>query len=71
MTLVADGGAQGTDCDGAGGRAATTSRPVPIKFGTSGNRSFATSTVGTIYFDNRRRPRRWPDGPGGAATPLQ
>jgi prepilin-type N-terminal cleavage/methylation domain-containing protein len=72
VTLVADGGAQGTDCNNAAGVAGYYATAVPINFGTSGNRSFASSTIGTIYFANNAAPPALADMvPGGAATPLQ
>ena len=45
---------------------------VPLSFGTSGNRSFATGVVGTIYFTNAAAPPALGDMvAGGAGTPLQ
>ena len=44
----------------------------PVNFGTTGNRSFATDTVGTIYFANAAAPPALGQMvPGGGGTPLQ
>ena len=45
---------------------------TPVNFGTSGNRSFASNTVGTIYFANAAAPPTLAQMvQGGGGTPLQ
>jgi type IV pilus assembly protein PilA len=76
ITMVADGAAQGASClsvggavDSVGGYYATA---WPTTHGTSGNRSFATGTVGTIFFNNTAAaPTQAVMLPGGGGTPLQ
>jgi len=50
ITVAAAGGGQGTDCNGTAGVAGYTASAIATNFGTSGNREFSTSTVGTILF---------------------
>lgn len=50
ITVAAAGGAQGNDCNTTPGVAGYTANAVAANFGTSGNREFSTSTVGTILF---------------------
>ena len=73
VTLVAGAGAgaQGTDCNGTAGQSAYYTTATPVTFGTSGNRSFGSNTVGTISSPTRRRRRPRPDAPGGGGTALQ
>ena len=40
---------QGTACDGATGRSGYYLTAAPVSVGTSGQRAFATNTIGTIY----------------------
>ena len=72
VTLVSAGDPQGADCNGNPGVSAYYATASPLSFGTSGNRSFATSVVGTIYFANAAAPPALADMvAGGAGTPLQ
>ena len=74
VTMVAGTGsaAQGSDCNGTAGVSAYYSTATPITFGTSGNRSFASSTVGTIFYANAAAPPTEAQmAAGGGGTPLQ
>jgi prepilin-type N-terminal cleavage/methylation domain-containing protein len=72
VTLTNDGGAQGTDCSGNPGVAGYYVTATPLNFGTSGNRSFGSNTVGTIFFANAAAPPSLAEmGVGGGGTPLQ
>ena len=72
ITLANAGDAQGSDCNGNPGVSAYYATAAPLSFGTSGNRSFATSVVGTIYFAYAAAPPALADMvAGGAGTPLQ
>jgi type IV pilus assembly protein PilA len=72
VTLMADGGAQGTDCNNQAGVGGYYVTATPVNFGTSGNRSFASNTVGTIYFANAAAPPTLSQMvQGGGGTPLQ
>ena len=74
VTLVAGTGAaaQGTDCNGTAGQSAYYTTAVPVTFGTSGNRSFGSNTVGTIFFANTAAaPTEAQMAPGGGGTALQ
>jgi prepilin-type N-terminal cleavage/methylation domain-containing protein len=51
ITTVAGAGVQGTGCDGAAGSSGYRVTAVPVAVGTSGQRAFATNTIGTIYVD--------------------
>ena len=45
---------------------------IPVTFGTSGNRSFASSTVGTLFFSNTAAaPTEAQMASGGGGTALQ
>jgi len=72
VTLDPDGAAQGTDCNGNAGVGGFYATAVPTNFGTSGNRSFGTSTVGTIFYANAAAPPTLAEmAVGGGGTPLQ
>ena len=74
VTLVAGTGAaaQGTDCNGTAGQSAYYTTATPVTFGTSGNRSFASNTVGTIFFSNTAAaPTEAQMVAGGGGTALQ
>jgi type IV pilus assembly protein PilA len=72
IAVAGAGAAQGRDCNGNPGVSAYYGTAVPLTFGTTGNRSFATSALGTIYYANAVAPPALADMvPGGAATPLQ
>jgi type IV pilus assembly protein PilA len=72
---LADGtgaAAQGTDCNNAPGRSAYYITATPNTFGTTGNRSFASNTVGTIFYTTTATPTAEADMvAGGAGTPIQ
>ena len=59
VTLAADGGAQGTDCNNQAGVGGYYVTATPVNFGTIGNRSFASNTVGHHLLRQR----------GGASDP--
>jgi prepilin-type N-terminal cleavage/methylation domain-containing protein len=64
--------AQGVDCNGTAGTSGYYATAAPVTFGTSGNRSFATNTVGTIYYANSATlPTEADMAAGGAGTPIQ
>ena len=74
ITLAAGTGAaaQGTDCNGTAGTSNYYATATPITFGTSGNRSFATNTVGTIYYSNTATvPTETDMSATGTGTPIQ
>ncbi len=48
--------AQGLDCNTIAGISGYYVTAIPVTFGTSGNRSFASSTMGTIFFTNNATP---------------
>jgi type IV pilus assembly protein PilA len=72
LTMIANGAAQGSSCIAPAGTVDSVAgyylTGIPTTHGTSGNRSFSTSTVGTIYFNNTPAAPAV-DGSGG--TPLQ
>jgi prepilin-type N-terminal cleavage/methylation domain-containing protein len=49
ITTLGTPGAQGTGCDGAAGSNGYYLTAVPLNVGTSGQRAFASNTIGTIY----------------------
>jgi len=64
--------AQGTGCDGAAGTSAYYVTAVPVTFQTSGNRSFGSTTTGTIFWNNTAAaPTEADMAPGGPGTALQ
>ena len=74
VTLAAGTGAaaQGTDCNGTAGQSAYYTTAMPVTFGTSGNRSFGSNTVGTIFFANSATaPTEAQMAAGGGGTALQ
>ena len=74
VTLAATTGAaaQGTDCNATPGTSGYYVTAVPNTFGTTGNRSFASNTVGTIFFANAAAPpAETTMVPGGTGTPIQ
>ena len=74
VTLVAATGAaaQGMDCNNTPGTSGYYATAQPVTFGTSGNRSFASNTVGTIYYANSATlPTEADMAAGGAGTPSQ
>jgi len=65
-------GVQGTGCDGAAGASGYYATAAPVGFQTSGNRSFASTTVGTIFWNNTAAaPTEADMAPGGPGTALQ
>jgi len=72
LTMVANGAAQGSSCNAAAGAVDSVAgyyvTGIPTTHGTSGNRSFSSSTVGTIFFNNTAAAPAV-DGTGG--SPLQ
>ena len=74
VTLADGTGAddQGVDCHDALGRSAYYITAVANTFGTTGNRSFASNTVGTIFYTNSATPTAEADMvAGGPGTPIQ
>ena len=49
ITGAAGAGPQGTGCDGAAGSSGYYLTATPVTVGTSGQRAFASNTIGTIY----------------------
>jgi type IV pilus assembly protein PilA len=70
LAMVANGAAQGSSCTAAAGVvdsvAGYYATAIPTTHGTSGNRSFSSSTVGTIFFNNTAAAPAV-DGTGGSA----
>jgi len=66
LAITGGGGVQGTACDGAAGSSGYYVTAVPVTVGTSGQRAFATNTIGTIYVDVSGVPPA-----EGAGTALQ
>src|SRR5687768_8565958 len=65
-------GAQGTGCDAAAGVSQYVVGAIPVTFQTSGNRSFGSSTVGTIFWNNTGvAPTEAQMAPGGGGVALQ
>jgi hypothetical protein len=59
-------------CDGAAGTSAFVATAVPVTFQTSGNRSFASTIAGTIFWNNTAvAPTEAQMAPGGGGTALQ
>lgn len=60
------------DCNGAASVTGYYATAVPTQPGVSGNRGFATYTVGTVYFTaNGVAPTEAEMLPGGTGTPIQ
>jgi prepilin-type N-terminal cleavage/methylation domain-containing protein len=70
VTLASSGGAAGPpDCNGTGTELSYYASATPAEFGTTGNRSFATSQASTIWQNNTAVP---PVQPFAAPdTPIQ
>ena len=72
MVGGAGAAAQGTDCNNTAGTSAYYVTAIPATFGTSGNRSFASSTMGTIFYTNNAAPTTEAQMlPAGGGTALQ
>ena len=72
VVAAAGAGAQGTGCDGVAGASGYYATAVPVTFQTSGNRSFGSTTVGTIFWNNTAAaPTEADMAPGGPGTALQ
>ena len=64
--------AQGTGCDAVAGISAYVLGATPVTFQTSGNRSFGSTTSGTIFWNNMAvAPTEAVMAPGGGGTALQ
>ena len=60
------------DCNATKSRSAYYSHSHPITFGSTGNRSFATTAGGSIFFTNSDTPATEAEmAPGGGGTPIQ
>jgi type IV pilus assembly protein PilA len=60
------------DCNGTATTSAYYSTATPVLAGNTGQRAFASSGNGTIFFDsNATAPSEAAIGPGGGASPLQ
>lgn len=72
IAMIANGGPQGSSCTAAAGVVDSVAgyyvTGIPTTHGTSGNRSFSSSTVGTIFYNNTAAAPAV-DGTGG--SPLQ
>jgi type IV pilus assembly protein PilA len=63
---------QGTDCNTVAGFSGYYVRAQPLTFGTTGNRSFASNTVGTIFYEFADVAIAEGDMvAGGVGTPIQ
>ncbi len=74
VTLVAGGGAgaQGIGCDAAAGISTYVASAIPVTHQTSGNRSFASTVAGTIFWNNTAvAPTEAQMAPAGGGTALQ
>ena len=74
VALAAGAGsaAQGTGCDNVAGISAYVVSAVPVTFQTSGNRSFGSTTTGTIFWNATAvAPTEAQMAPGGGGTALQ
>jgi prepilin-type N-terminal cleavage/methylation domain-containing protein len=74
VTLAAGTGAQNVaaDCNGVQSQTAYYATATPVTNGTTGNRSFATTAGGTIFFANgATAPTEAQMAPGGGGTPIQ
>ena len=67
---AADGGAQWTDCNNQAGVGGYYVTATPMNFGTSGNRSFASSTVGHLLRQRGGAPTLGQMVAGGGGTAL-
>jgi len=64
--------AQGTGCDAVAGISAYLIGATPVTFQASGNRSFGSTTTGTIFWNNTAvAPTEGQMAPGGGGTALQ
>lgn len=59
------------DCNGTPTVSTFYSTAVPVTFGTTGNRSFATNTAGTIWQDSTAAAPPEPFVTGGTIRPIQ
>ncbi len=74
VSLAAGAGsaAQGMGCDGVAGISSYVASAIPVTFQTSGNRSFASTVAGTIFWNNTAvAPTEAQMAPGGGGTALQ
>jgi hypothetical protein len=74
ITLAAAAGAVAgpADCNGAVSATGYYATAVPTQPGTTGNRGFATTTAGTVFFTpNGIAPTEAQMVPGGGGTPIQ
>ena len=60
------------DCNTKKSRSGYYSTAVPLTFGSTGNRSFASTAAGTIFYANAKEPPTQTQmAPGGGGTPIQ
>lgn len=59
------------DCNGTATQSTYYSTAVPVTFGTTGNRSFATNTAGTIWQDTTNAAPPEPFVAAGTIQPIQ
>jgi type IV pilus assembly protein PilA len=72
MTDAAGAADVANDCNGTMSRTGYYSTAIPLKLGSSGNRSFASTAGGSIFFTLTATPTAETDmAPGGAGTPIQ
>jgi len=72
LAAAAGAGVQGTGCDAAAGTSGYVATATPVGFQTSGNRSFASTTTGTIFWNNTAAaPTEADMAPGGPGLALQ
>ena len=74
VVLAAGAGAANVtaDCNGVQSQSAYYSTAIPLTFGSTGNRSFATTAGGSIFFTTTNvAPTEAQMAPGGGGTPIQ
>lgn len=72
LAAGAAAGPQGTGCNGAAGFSTYVVAAIPVTHQTSGNRSFGSTTTGTIFWNATAvAPTEGQMAPGGGGTALQ
>ena len=70
-TMVGVGGGTATDCNTAATAGGYYATSQPVNFASTGNRSFATTQAGTIFFNNTATAPTQAVIDAGTATPIQ
>ncbi len=71
LALGANAAAGPLDCNGTATQSTFYSTAVPVTFGTTGNRSFATNTAGTIWQNTAAAAPTEPFATAGTVRPIQ